>query len=158
MKCVTLTQPWASLVAIGAKTIETRSWPTPYRGPLAIHAARSMPRLARTIAERHRELLGVDPDELPRGDIIAVCELLDVISTEDVMPLPEIDFGWRRSTHTIGVVHAGQRQLMLGDFSPRRFAWLLADVKRLKRPVPARGRLGLWDFDLSVRRGKVALP
>ena len=39
MKVITLTQPWATLVAIGAKRIETRSWPTRYRGPLAIHAA-----------------------------------------------------------------------------------------------------------------------
>lgn len=40
MKAVTLTQPWATLVAIGAKQIETRSWPTNYRGPLAIHAGK----------------------------------------------------------------------------------------------------------------------
>jgi activating signal cointegrator 1 len=40
MKGLTLTQPWASLVANGAKTIETRSWSTSYRGPVAIHAAK----------------------------------------------------------------------------------------------------------------------
>lgn len=39
MKALTLWQPWASLIAVGAKTIETRSWSTTYRGPLAIHAA-----------------------------------------------------------------------------------------------------------------------
>ena len=36
---MTLHQPWASLVALGVKTIETRGWSTNYRGPLAIHAA-----------------------------------------------------------------------------------------------------------------------
>ena len=40
MKALTLWQPWASLVALGVKTIETRSWSTTYRGPLAIHAAK----------------------------------------------------------------------------------------------------------------------
>lgn len=40
---LTLWQPWASLVAIGAKTIETRGWATPYRGPIAIHAAAKRP-------------------------------------------------------------------------------------------------------------------
>lgn len=40
MKAITLTQPWATLVAIGAKKIETRSWATGYRGRLAIHAAK----------------------------------------------------------------------------------------------------------------------
>jgi hypothetical protein len=38
MKALSLWQPWATLVSIGAKRIETRSWPTKYRGPLAIHA------------------------------------------------------------------------------------------------------------------------
>lgn len=36
--CLTLTQPWATLVAIGVKCIETRSWQKAYRGPLLIHA------------------------------------------------------------------------------------------------------------------------
>jgi hypothetical protein len=40
MKAVSLWQPFASLIYTGAKKIETRSWPTNYRGPLAIHAAR----------------------------------------------------------------------------------------------------------------------
>lgn len=43
MKALTLWQPWASLVALGIKTIETRSWSTQYRGPLAIHAAKRKP-------------------------------------------------------------------------------------------------------------------
>ena len=47
MKVLTLTQPWATLVAIGAKRIETRSWSTKYRGPLAIHAAKGFPAWAK---------------------------------------------------------------------------------------------------------------
>lgn len=38
MKALTIRQPWASLIAVGAKSIETRSWPTKYRGELLIHA------------------------------------------------------------------------------------------------------------------------
>lgn len=43
MKTLTIRQPWASLIAAGVKTIETRSWSTRYRGPLAIHAAEATP-------------------------------------------------------------------------------------------------------------------
>jgi len=43
VKALTLHQPWASLIAVGAKRIETRSWSTSYRGPLAIHAAARLP-------------------------------------------------------------------------------------------------------------------
>jgi ASCH domain len=40
VQALSLHQPWASLVALGVKKIETRSWSTRYRGPLLIHAAK----------------------------------------------------------------------------------------------------------------------
>lgn len=43
MRALTLWQPWAQLVALGVKVIETRSWGTKYRGPLLIHAAARKP-------------------------------------------------------------------------------------------------------------------
>ena len=49
MKALSLTQSWATLVTIGAKKLETRSWPTYYRGPLLIHAAKGFPPAARAI-------------------------------------------------------------------------------------------------------------
>ena len=36
MKALSLYQPWATAIALGSKRIETRGWPTSYRGPLAI--------------------------------------------------------------------------------------------------------------------------
>lgn len=42
---LSLWQPWATLVALGVKSIETRSWSTKYRGPIAIHAAARRPPL-----------------------------------------------------------------------------------------------------------------
>jgi hypothetical protein len=41
---LSLHQPWASAVALGVKTVETRSWSTNYRGPLLIHATSRRPR------------------------------------------------------------------------------------------------------------------
>ena len=38
VRALTIRQPWASLIALGVKTIETRSWSTKYRGPLLVHA------------------------------------------------------------------------------------------------------------------------
>lgn len=49
MRAITLTQPWSSLVARGQKKIETRSWQTSYRGPLAIHAAKGFPGYAKRL-------------------------------------------------------------------------------------------------------------
>ena len=40
MKAISIKQPWAELIARGEKTIETRVWCTPYRGPLLIVASK----------------------------------------------------------------------------------------------------------------------
>ena len=39
MKAITIWQPYAQAIALGLKKFETRSWPTKYRGKLAIHAS-----------------------------------------------------------------------------------------------------------------------
>lgn len=39
LRAITLRQPYAQLVAVGAKTIETRGRRCNYRGPIAVHAA-----------------------------------------------------------------------------------------------------------------------
>ncbi len=38
IKALTISQPYASLIASGEKWIENRTWPTAHRGKLAIHA------------------------------------------------------------------------------------------------------------------------
>jgi hypothetical protein len=42
MKAISLHQPWASMIARGEKTIETRMWPTNHRGRLLICAAKTV--------------------------------------------------------------------------------------------------------------------
>jgi len=44
-KALSVKQPWASLIATGEKTIETRTWPTSYRGELLICSS-AKPRIA----------------------------------------------------------------------------------------------------------------
>jgi activating signal cointegrator 1 len=61
---ITLWQPWASLVACGAKTWETRGWPTKYRGPLRIHAAARRP----PVVWHH----DVNRDAPPEVDLVAM--------------------------------------------------------------------------------------
>lgn len=99
MKAITLWQPWASLVALGVKTIETRSWSTSYRGQLFIHAAAREPDWEE-IEDGHRfgtlgdfqwarrikrgstleyYVNGDGPHQLPLGVIVAVCDLVAVV-------------------------------------------------------------------------------
>lgn len=127
MKALTLTQPWATLVAIGAKRVETRSWTTNYRGPLAIHAAKGFPREAMDFARMERTL-GRLPARIPRSCIVATARLVAVRSTMEVEQ----------------EISALER--LYGDYSSGRFAWILDDVQQLAEPIPARGALGLWTW------------
>jgi len=87
LRCVTVRQPWASAIALGAKLVENRTRSTSYRGLIGIHAGkawapggvrddRCQSALVGTwpLAEPEYEfgLLG-----LPMGSVIAVANLVD---------------------------------------------------------------------------------
>lgn len=144
MKALSLTQPWATCVAIGAKRIETRSWGTVYRGPLAIHAAKTFPRAARELCFGNpfmEPLMAAryeDVDALPLGAIIAVAQLVDVRGTgRHGAPA-----AWLQEVLIEADDYPREREF--GDYSPGRFAWMLADVRQLTTPIACRGALGLW--------------
>ena len=41
--CISMHQPWASLMVMGFKRFEGRAWTTKYRGPLWVHATSKKP-------------------------------------------------------------------------------------------------------------------
>lgn len=124
MKAITLHEPWASLVAHGLKRVETRSWSTSHRGPLAIHAAVKWDRGQREAwALWAREYPQLGPAELaPRGAVVARARLVEVrLMTADL------------------IEEQTALELSAGDWQPGRFAWVLEDVERLAVPVPVDG-------------------
>jgi len=157
MKTISLLQPWASLVAIGAKKIETRSWHTSYRGPLAIHASKGFPKELKELSQRYPfagPLYGdVDltavlrgeldlPSTLPLGAVIATCNLVDCKLITGTSSM---------NREIIGALLDGfstvkGNEYVFGDFTPGRYAWILEDVKPLPAPIPAKGMLGLWEW------------
>ena len=62
MKVLSLTEPYATLIKKGVKTIETRSWKTNYRGKLYIHA--SSTRIPREYKANQELMSLVDIEEL----------------------------------------------------------------------------------------------
>ena len=133
MKAISIQQPYGTLIAIQAKAIETRSWSTKYRGPLAIHTSKVLKPALRDLClqEPFSGVLAkggyVSVEDLPLGMVIATCNLVDVwpITPDNIPSEPEYSFG---------------------DYTPGRFSWSLKDVKRLPKPIAAKGQLGLWDF------------
>ena len=153
MKALSLMQPWATLIAIGAKRIETRSWSSPFRGRIAIHASKGFPRDCRELCrqEPFRSALergGIpfdasapehwyhvpyyrlrDIKNMPLGAIVALATLTAIERTENITAMSQ------------GLL---SHEIEFGDYSPGRFGWVLADVVRLPTPIPAKGALGLW--------------
>lgn len=130
---LSLYQPWATLVAIGAKRHETRSWQTAWRGRLAIHAGLKFGAEEGLLMQEepfrtalHRAGIHI-PGQLPRGAILATCRLVDCVRTE----------------HISG--RLSEQELAFGDYTPGRYAWQLDDIQLLPTPIKTRGRQMLWD-------------
>ena len=131
MKAITLWQPWATLVAIGAKRFETRSWSTHYRGPLAIHAAktgmdiaryRGRPKIEEALAHA-----GYSFDTLPLEAVVCTTRLAAVLPAAVVVRQGLADD--------------------FGDYGAGRYAWQLVAVRPLVEPVPAKGRQRFWEWE-----------
>ena len=175
MKAITLWQPWASLVALGEKRFETRSWATKYRGPIAIHAAKNYPLYAQTLAELDAQFLrslghefGDDKfKKLPFGFVIAVAELVECWRIVE-HPGTNVDIAKHIQVGAESLTNdkhapdfADEQEMLFGDWAPGRYAWQLDNVHQLVTPIPAKGRQRIWNFDETpqgIRHGKQVLP
>ncbi len=141
MKAISLWQPWATLIAIGAKTFETRGWHANYAGPVAIHAAKKDGMLSadgeKACAEFFkRAALPLDLRKIPHGAIIAVCYIAACYETDPKNGWTEGD-GFARLAYGPTIEFP---ERYFGDYSPNRFAWKLEDVRPLLKPIPFPGR------------------
>ncbi len=143
MKALTLTQPWATLVAIGAKRIETRSWSTPYRGLLAIHAAKTFPREARELVGASGFRLALLGEQIVLGAVLGTVRLVDCCPTVDMIPNPAFPSVFRKYP-ALDTEH----ERLYGNYEPGRWAWVFEDLQRFQVPEPAKGSLGLWEWTL----------
>ncbi len=71
MKALSLKQPYASLIAEGIKTIETRKWATKYRGDILICASKSGQGEPKGVALCIVELYDIRP--MTKADEAAAC-------------------------------------------------------------------------------------
>lgn len=155
MKALTLTQPWAFAVQVGAKRFETRSWDTKHRGPLAIHAAKGFAGIGGKqgflevcASEPFRTLLamhGLTPADLPLGAIGATCDLAQTATTSAVL-----DY-LRSPGRLMG------DEIKLGDYSDGRFAYEIVNVREVG-PYVCTGALGLWSVPTEIEALLAAVP
>jgi len=88
--CLSMWQPWASLVVYGFKRFEGRHWDSEYQGPLWIHAGSKQPtdEEIKAVEDQYRKLYdGVDmppfPSTYPTSCLLGVVDLQIVVTQED---------------------------------------------------------------------------
>lgn len=140
MRALPMWQPWASLVALGAKKVETRAYP-PWKIGLgvgeriAIHATKT-DRELRFCSEPYFHDHVPEPAALPLGAIIATC-IID---------------RWTRITAELAaeLARINPQEHAFGDYTPGRFAWVLRDLVRPPVPVEWRGSQGSFEVPDGV--------
>lgn len=133
MKALTISQPFASLIARGEKWIENRRWGTIHRGDLAIHAGKGLQYL--------------DKEELskyPSGGVIAIARLTACVQFSEIASMAR---GAKRK-HLIQGTNRTWSEANRHRHAEGPWCWILEDVKPCDF-VAIRGERGLWEFDPS---------
>ena len=142
MKAITIWQPWAEFIPAGVKKNETRGWKTSYRGPIAIHAAVKPIKQVLPLLSDEAFRLMVEKTEkasVANGQLLTCFEYGQIIATAELVDCHLITEEYIKTLTP--------EELALGDYTIGRYAWELANVQRLKEPVPAKGQQGLWNWE-----------
>jgi hypothetical protein len=123
-RVLSIRQPWAWAIASGRKKVENRTWQTPYRGTVYIHASSN--RDANAVEWIRRKVRVIVPDDLPRCAIVAVAELTDVVTRK--------------------------RARRFGKWFEGPYGFVLTNVRPLRSPVRTLGKLGLFQPSSALKR------
>jgi hypothetical protein len=124
MKTLSIKQPFAELILQGRKKIELRKWNTSLRGDFLIHSS---------LKPDDGAMKKFGFENLPCGFILGKANLVDVKKYEG-----ESELKMDRSLH-------------LADGNFGNYGFLLNNIERIN-PIPAKGNLNFWKFDLDKAR------
>lgn len=161
MKCISLWQPWATLIAIGAKKIETRHWKTDVRGRVAIHAAKRWTRDQKKLCcggltplagyqssiYIHNAVYGAglfNDGHLicpPLGAIVAVGDLVDCKFITSAMSPPAFPGDWETRS---SMLPPPEPERSFGNYECGRYAWIFQNVRAIE-PIPFVGKQGWFE-------------
>ena len=135
MKALTIRQPWASLIVLGHKDVENRTWKTAIRGQITIHSGQS-----KSIADWHS---AIETVAVVRrcSHMVAETWLRENIGCFEDLPRGQV----------LGTVHmdfCSQKATSLWHF-PRYWGFYLSNPIVFDVPIPQKGRLGFWEVELE---------
>lgn len=148
MRAITLHQPWASLIAEGVKTTETRSWSPPgwlLGDRIAIHAAKRAPSQLFPITDG--ETYGfLNVKDMPRGKVVATARLAGAGKVLDYQSDLEEGHVWVKEQYVASAIKTDP----YGDYSVGRWIWFLEDIRKLDKPIPAKGMQRIWQLPPDI--------
>jgi hypothetical protein len=161
LRALTIYQPWASLIAIGAKPYEFRKWPAPayvIGARVVIHAA------ARPV--RREEVLDVLQRCDGKDGPPPVIPEIAVPFLEGLMRIFDSTHSSQKPGRTMLPLSAGLCSAVLDvpvravDLHPADsdrvdhhiWAWPLTDVQVFEKPIEARGAQGFWTWGADIQR------
>lgn len=141
MKAISLTQPWASLVACGAKRYETRArWHYKHRGLVAVCATKEVDREV-------QKRIGYIAEDCGRMDVsyamAGVLPLASVVAVADLVDVQVMDADL--------ILEQDRLELAVGDWQLGRYALRLENVRALPTPFAVRGALGCFEIPVALR-------
>lgn len=138
MKCISIWQPYATLIVTGFKIFETRSWPAPKSivgQTIGIASTKNITPDQRAAAadpefQRWYCQTGLPAfEDLPRGYLLGTVTLdsVELVTEEflDDITSEEKAFGW---------------------FAVGGYAWRLRHPRQLAHPIPIQGKQGIYDW------------
>ncbi|XP_057463600.1 uncharacterized protein LOC130753497 [Actinidia eriantha] len=143
--CLTMHQPWASLLVNGIKRIEGRSWPAPLRGRLWIQAASKVPDDAtiKAMEEFYKEIYALNgitdltfPQHYPVSRLIGCIDVVGCLRREELACWKEVPEGARLEALT-------------------DFCWLCEQPQKLLVPVEMRGYHGVYELERKMYEAAV---
>ncbi len=127
MKVISIKQPFATLIAVGLKEYEFRTWKTKYRGDILIHASKSIDKEA---LEKFKKL----NLEYPTGCILAKGVITDCVYIDKDMK--------NMLNKKNSLVYSGVCQ----DEEFEGYGFKIENIEKIE-PIYVNGMLGLWNYD-----------
>ena len=131
MKCLSISQPFASLIIHGKKTIELRRWNTSFRGEFLIHSPKK-------IRIKDCKRLGINPKNLVKGAIIGKAEIYDV----------------KKYNSKSELFKDSKKHHASKSFQNNKYGFLIKNAKAFRIPIPVKGKLGFFDVKLEQKKIK----
>jgi hypothetical protein len=155
MKALTIWQPWASLIIVGAKPYEFRGWDFRIREPelvgvrVVIHAGARPVKLIE-VEDLLRRLGG---DDNMTGLVVDKArQLLERVRDAYKCRLLPLSAGLGTAIigrpRNAGIIFGAN--VADSDRGAFNFAWPLSDVRAFDTPIPARGAQGFWTWPYSI--------